>query len=296
VTPATAHRTSPTSSWVKSSASTSTPTTSPPDPDRNYAIPADNPFVGVTGDDEIWAYGLRNPFRASFDRETGEFWIGDVGQGNIEEVDFQPADSPGGENYGWRCYEGFPALQYRRLPRFLADHRPRPSVPALRPGQPFRCSITGGVAYRGCSLYQHTGWYFFADYCSGEVFRLSIDRTTGDTQEVVEITDELGNFGGNPVAFAEDLEGEIYIVSLNGNISKIVPAPSVNPCLDNCAVPCNPVLAFAEPCDQATFADITAFLSSFNDQDPIADLAAPFGDFTFADISDFLTLFINGCP
>ncbi len=266
----------------------------PADANRNYAIPQDNPFVGVTGDDEIWSYGLRNPFRASFDRETGDFWIGDVGQGNIEEVSYQPASSAGGENYGWRCYEGNQPFNTSNCPPASELTFPIHQYTHFGPGQPFRCSITGGVVYRGCSLYQHTGWYFFADYCSNEVFRLSIDD--GVTQEVVNITGELGNYGGNPVAFAQDNEGEIYIVSLNGTISRIVPAPSVNPCLDNCVVPCNPVLGFAEPCDQATFSDITAFLAAFGNQDPIADFEPPFGEFTFTDVLRFLTLFNAGCP
>ncbi|MCZ6492810.1 MAG: PQQ-dependent sugar dehydrogenase [Planctomycetota bacterium] len=78
----------------------------PKDINRNYAIPPDNPFVGVTGDDEIWAYGLRNPWRSSFDRETGDLYIADVGQNAREEIDYQPAASRGGENYGWDCEEG----------------------------------------------------------------------------------------------------------------------------------------------------------------------------------------------
>src|SRR5690606_38231904 len=78
----------------------------PPDNPRNYAIPEDNPFVGVNGDDEIWSYGLRNPFRSSFDRANGDLWIGDVGQTRREEINYQPADSSGGENYGWRLREG----------------------------------------------------------------------------------------------------------------------------------------------------------------------------------------------
>ena len=77
----------------------------PGDPERNYGIPPDNPFVGVDGADEIWAYGLRNPWRCSFDRETGDFYIADVGSATWEEVNFQPADSTGGENYGWKCKE-----------------------------------------------------------------------------------------------------------------------------------------------------------------------------------------------
>src|SRR5690606_32966123 len=78
----------------------------PADAERNYAIPADNPYVGVDGADELWAIGLRNPWRASFDRETSDFWIGDVGQDRREEINFQPANSAGGENYGWRLREG----------------------------------------------------------------------------------------------------------------------------------------------------------------------------------------------
>ena len=91
----------------------------PTDPNRNYAIPPSNPFVGKTGDDEIWAYGLRNPWRNSFDRQTGDLWIGDVGQNTREEIDFQSASSPGGENYGWRCARERLPIQ----PRESADRR-----------------------------------------------------------------------------------------------------------------------------------------------------------------------------
>jgi glucose/arabinose dehydrogenase len=271
----------------------------PADPDRNYAVPASNPFVGddpVTGgDDEIWAYGLRNPFRASFDRETGDFWIGDVGQGNIEEIDFQPANSPGGENYGWRCFEGFAPFNTSNCPSFTETTAPVFQYTHFGPDQPFRCSITGGVVYRGCELFDLTGWYFFADYCSNEVWRLSIDAS-GDVQEVVDVTDELGFYGSNPVAFGEDNEGEIYIVSLNGTVSRIVPGPSAQPCRNNCFVPCSLAAGYAEPCDQSTFGDVAAFLAGFQTNDPISDIAEPFGQFTFGDLAAFIDAFVNGCP
>ena len=131
-----------------------------------YAIPADNPFIN-NGDalDEIWAYGLRNPWRIDFDPLTGELYIADVGQNAFEEIDVQPANSIGGENYGWRCYEGnnphrqdgcasdgftFPVYEY-----------------AHSNAQGCRASISGGVVYRGSEFPGLTGKYLFGDYCSG---------------------------------------------------------------------------------------------------------------------------------
>ena len=135
----------------------------PADDQRNYAIPPTNPFVGITGDDEIWAYGLRNPFRDSFDRLTGDLWIGDVGQINREEIDFQAADSPGGENYGWRLREGTIAT-----PTGGSGGAPPPGnvEPVYDYGHvsgPFGGTVvSGGYVYRGPDP-SLQGKYYFLD-------------------------------------------------------------------------------------------------------------------------------------
>ena len=134
-----------------------------------YRIPADNPFVGVAGArGEIWAYGLRNPWRFSFDRLTGDLYIGDVGQGDWEEIDFQPQASKGGENYGWDVMEGMHCFgattcdqSGKILPVFEYDHS----------GE--RCSVTGGFVYRGTDYPDYLGTYFLADFCSREVWALT---------------------------------------------------------------------------------------------------------------------------
>jgi len=197
----------------------------PDDPLRNYAVPPDNPFVGIEGEDEIWAYGLRNPWRNAFDPITGELYIADVGQATIEEINVQPAGSTGGENYGWRCKEGTsctgaggcacddPSLV---APIYEYEHTTTPR----------RCSITGGEVYRGCALPHLVGSYFFADYCSGEIwtFRL-VDGAVTDLQDR---TDELAPGGGRMIvgvtSFGRDAYGELYICDLGGEVFKIVPA------------------------------------------------------------------------
>lgn len=191
----------------------------PADPDRNYAIPPDNPFVGVAGEDEIWAYGLRNPWRPSFDRSTNDLWIADVGQVSWEEVNFQPASSTGGENYGWRCYEGnyeyntsgcsapgtmvFPIHDY--------DH-----------GQ--GCSVTGGYVYRGNAIPALSGTYFFADFCTASIWSFRYDGAS--ISEFTDRTVELDPGGGLSIdqitSFGEDGSGEIYICDLGGEVFKIV--------------------------------------------------------------------------
>ncbi|NLF38852.1 PQQ-dependent sugar dehydrogenase [bacterium] len=191
----------------------------PGDPARNYAVPTNNPFYAGGGAGELWAYGLRNPWRCSFDRLTGDLWIGDVGQAQREEVDFQPAASTGGENYGWRCIEG-------TLPTGLCTNPP-PSVPPVHEythGDGF--SITGGNVYRGNAIPDLTGTYFFADYGSTQIWSF---RYTGVVTDFTNRSSELQAGGGGIVrtivSFGEDAEGEIYICSLGGAVHKIVPVP-----------------------------------------------------------------------
>jgi glucose/arabinose dehydrogenase len=192
----------------------------PADPVRNYAIPPGNPFVGVEGDDEIWAFGLRNPWRNAFDRETGDLWIADVGQNAWEELDFQPADSGGGENYGWRCREGAhdfnPTGDCSRIPF---------TEPIHEYSHGLGCSISGGYAYRGCAIPDLQGAYFFADFCSNSIWSLRYDGVSvSDFQNrTAELAPDVGSITSIS-SFGEDAFGEIYICDMfGGEVFKIVP-------------------------------------------------------------------------
>jgi glucose/arabinose dehydrogenase len=204
----------------------------PGDPDRNYAIPSDNPFVGVAGDDEIWAYGLRNPWRNDFDRLTGDLYIADVGQNDWEEIDFQPASSTGGENYGWRCMEGAHCTGLSGCDCF----DPELVLPIHEYDHGDGCSITGGLVYRGCEIPDLDGTYFFGDYCSARIWSFRYDGVS--ITDFVERTAELDPVGGPAItditSFGEDAFGELYICSQDGNIFKIVPAdPPAEDCNEN---------------------------------------------------------------
>ena len=189
----------------------------PDDPVRNYRIPADNPFVqDEDALPEIWAYGLRNPWRNSFDRETGDLWIADVGQSAREEINFQPAGSAGGENYGWRAYEGtrFTGLE--------------PAIPEEDRVDPFfeydfsdgRKSVTGGYVYRGEAMPHLRGLYFFADYVDGFVRSFQPGEDGPEADSLVEWTSALGGIP-LPASFGEDAAGELYVVSLAGSVHRI---------------------------------------------------------------------------
>ncbi|MEZ5174508.1 MAG: PQQ-dependent sugar dehydrogenase [Bacteroidia bacterium] len=184
----------------------------------DYSIPADNPFYGDNDPnnsvlDEIWAKGVRNPWRFSFDRLTGDLWIGDVGQNIEEEVNFQPASSAGGENYGWRCYEG--NLTYNTsgcqaqsnyvFPIFTYDH-----------STPNGCSITGGFVYRGTLTEELYGRYIVTDYCSGRIWSiLQEDETTFSSLDHGQYTTyQYSTFG-------EDMYGELYLGRQNGQILRV---------------------------------------------------------------------------
>ncbi len=177
-----------------------------------YAVPDDNPFVGRDGArPEIWSWGLRNVWRFSFDRETGDLYLADVGQNQWEEINFQPADSPGGENYGWNIYEGthrysqgepasdvvMPVLEY--------DHRAG------------RCSVTGGYVYRGAALPDLQGYYFYGDWCSGTLWAATQDEA-GNWNAVVS-----AETGRSISSFGEDEDGELYLVDYNGAVLRFEP-------------------------------------------------------------------------
>lgn len=193
----------------------------PADPDRNYAIPADNPFFDKTGDDEIWAYGVRNPWRFSFDRDTGDLWIGDVGQSQNEEVDFQPANSIGGENYGWRCMEGFRCTGLSGC----TCNDPGLTLPIHDYGHNPECSITGGYVYRQTSIPLLQGTYFFADFCSAKIWSMRFDGN--NVSEFQERTAEIDPGNGLDIrsinSFGEDADGNLYIVDrTDGEVFRIV--------------------------------------------------------------------------
>jgi hypothetical protein len=183
-----------------------------------YLIPPDNPFISDgAAADEIWSYGLRNPWRFSFDRASGDLWIGDVGQGNWEEIDFQPNASAGGENYGWDCREGAHDysdpngdLNVNCSGLTFAD-------PIHEYNHSLGCSITGGFVYRGSDIPDLQGIYLYADYCSGRVWGLQQDGASW-------ISTELRNGGFDLASFGEDEAGELYLTRLDGKIFQIVEA------------------------------------------------------------------------
>lgn len=196
-------------------------------------VPADNPFVGDPDYlDEIWALGLRNPWRFSFDRLTGDMYIGDVGQAAIEEIDFQPASSTGGENYGWKVMEGTACFSTSNCdPDVPPCGDPRLTLPIFEYSHNNgRCSITGGYVYRGCAIPDLRGAYFFADYCTSEIISFHYDGS--NVTDLQNRTAELEPGGGLDIkwisSFGEDADGELYITDLgtnetNGEVYKIVP-------------------------------------------------------------------------
>ena len=214
-----------------------------------YGIPASNPFVGVAGDDEIWAYGLRNPWRPSFDRQTGDLWIADVGQLVKEEVNFQPADSPGGENYGWRLREGTIATPTPLPPGTpVGGDKPAGAIDPIHEYDhtsqvQFR-AITGGYVYRG-PVAELQGKYFFADFSSAsKIWSITFDGSDpstfdgtnfSDFQDWTQLLAPDVSAIGDISSFAEDAAGNLYILDLGGvfaptsgggEIFRVVPEPA----------------------------------------------------------------------
>jgi uncharacterized protein (TIGR03437 family) len=180
-----------------------------------YSIPPDNPLVNKPGRDEIYAIGLRNPWRWSFDRETRELYAGDVGQGAIEEIDII---EPGG-NYGWRVLEGTRCTNLG--PGACSD--PVYLPPAVQYGQSGgRCSITGGYVYRGARNSVQPGTYIYGDYCTGEIFLWRKGQAIDAVNRALDTNINIASFG-------EDEAGEIYVVGLGGSIHRIAaPAPATS--------------------------------------------------------------------
>lgn len=190
----------------------------PVDNARNYAIPAGNPFAAaIPGFDEIWAYGLRNPWRPSFDRGTGDFYIADVGQGRLEEVNVSTFASGGGAgtNYGWDIMEG--SLCFEPMTGCSMGGLTLPVIEYAHTGG--ACSITGGYVYRGAAVPALQGTYFYADFCAGFVrsFRFVGGMATEQTDWLA-----LRPPGAFITSFGEDAAGELYIMTSQGGLFRIV--------------------------------------------------------------------------
>jgi len=201
----------------------------------NY-IAADNPSAQGAGPvahwlDEIWSMGMRNPWRFSFDRQTGDLWIGDVGQDAHEEIDFQPAltagnlATVGSKNYGWDCREGLFASTGTDRNCTLQGTFTDPIKDVPNVGS--TCSISGGFVYRGSAIPSLQGAYFYSDYCGNWVRSLRYDGATVSDEQ--DWTSQLGGVS-SIVAFGEDAAGELYIISIAGSIYKIVPPACGCPC------------------------------------------------------------------
>ena len=176
-----------------------------------YAIPEDNPFVeDASGAGEIWAYGLRNVWRFSFDRATGDLYIGDVGQNQWEEINFQSADSTGGENYGWNVWEGT-----HPFARGTADNH---ILPFAEYNHSLGCSVTGGYVYRGEANPDLEAVYLFGDYCTGRVWASYRDSNLQwNTNLFMETGFQISSFG-------QDEAGELYVIDYSGVLYRIDPA------------------------------------------------------------------------
>jgi glucose/arabinose dehydrogenase len=182
------------------------PTPTGPKP---YVVPGDNPFIADTGArPEIWAYGLRNPWRYSFDPETGDLWIADVGQSAWEEVDRVPGGSPGGENFGWNLLEGL----HRYAGAAPANAEPPVYEYSHATGG---CVVIGGDVYRGSTIPALDGWYLFADFCLGTLQAIRVQP--GGSVEHLDLGASLPDIS----SFGADAAGELYVTSLDGGVYRI---------------------------------------------------------------------------
>ena len=283
-----------------------------PDPGLAYAIPADNPFVGTGNAQEIWAYGLRNAWRNDFDPQTGDLYIADVGQRDREEVNFQPGDSAGGENYGWKCREG--DLCFSTALPCPTSCDPSPFVEPVivyDHSSLGGCSITGGNVYRGCAIDGLAGTYFYADYCSNRVW--SIRVVDGQAAEFTLRTPQFGGIA-NIISFGRDAYGELYVLSQGGTIRKIMPVGGIDDCdgdlvSDACEIAAGveadingdgipdscQCLADLDGDGVLTLFDFLTFQNLFDGGDLAADFDGD-GELTLFDFLAFQNAFDAGCP
>ena len=222
----------------------------PADPNKLYSIPPDNPHVANANDDEIFINGVRNPWRPSFDRATGDLWIADVGQDVREEINFIPFGTGGGRNMGWRCTEGFRNTGLSGCTFGDPAHTPPildyGHTTVVGPTNILGCSITGGYVYRGASIPCFQGHYIFADYCSGDIWSF-MRLPNGTIANLVDRSAELDPPGSqtiqNVTSFGEDAAGELYIVDqTGGEVFRVFAGPvgapdcNNNGIIDNCEI------------------------------------------------------------
>ena len=188
---------------------------SKPSGNRAYGIPPDNPFANGGGLPEIWSYGLRNPWRFTFDKDTGDLWIADVGQGKYEEIDFAAAGANGrdpakGSNFGWNLFEGNHSYEGG------GDHAGF-VFPVFEYTHSEGCSVTGGYRYRGTALPSMHGAYVFADYCNNTIRVLNLENGVG--KEIAQVKADPSPI----VSFGEDAKGELYVLAFDGAVARLDP-------------------------------------------------------------------------
>lgn len=212
----------------------------PLDPSRNYRVLPSNPFVGLTGDDEIWSLGLRNPWQCSFDRQTGDLYIADVGQDAFEELNIAPAGNAGGQNYGWRCMEAASCTGLDGGPGCICTGGTL-TLPAWSYDHAQGNSITGGYVYRGSAIPELAGRYICADFGSNRYWAIS--AVNGQVQSVIERTADLRPPNLAPSAwplisaFGESATGELFYAEVgSGRVYAIVPPPCP-PAIDEQPIP-----------------------------------------------------------
>ncbi len=186
-----------------------------------YGIPPDNPFLASPLPDEVWATGLRNPWRFSFDRETGDLFLADVGQNEIEEIDFVAAGSPGGLNLGWKVMEGTRCFGAGGCPSATPPcNDPSLTLPILEYDHSQGCSVTGGYVYRGSQVTELSGRYVYGDFCSRTIW--TARRQAGSWR-----ADELLTAPGPITTFGEDAQGELYLATQRGDLFRFAGTPAV---------------------------------------------------------------------
>ena len=268
----------------------------PADPDRNYRVPPTNPFVGVPGEDEIWDYGLRNPWRSCFDAATGDLWIADVGQETWEEINLERQGTPaalGGHNYGWKCFEGPLFTGYSPCTASLPF---TPPVAVYGHDEEGGCSITGGIVYRGSALPALTGAFLFSDYCNPTLWSLTFAGGTPQQSILFPaggVTPQGESIGGI-VAFGVDREGEPYFVNhAAGLLYRILPR--------GCAADVGGQGGLPVTDGTLDNNDFVVFIDYFFTGDPRADLGSTGGtpghdgSFNNNDFVVFIDLFFAGC-
>lgn len=273
----------------------------PGDATRDYRIPADNPFAVSGGLPEIWAVGLRNPWRYSFDRATGDLWIADVGQNVWEEVNVVAGNGGPGRNYGWRTREGLVGTGLSNGGNDVSNLTNPVYVYPHGGGTTEGFSITGGYVYRGTAIPSWRGRYFFSDFVTDRIW--SARMISGVWSDFQDLTTKLSNLGTTSAlmirdvsSFGEDNNGELFVVQLNGRLRKLVPQ-GVQPCpadLDNGQ-------GLGHPDFAVTIDDLLFFLPLFESGDIRGDLDNGSGNgvydnaVTIDDLLYFLARFEGGC-